>query len=168
MGMEENENFVIHKKPPDEWGQPYIPISGHKNVISFENGCVMPILSLEVEGPANGLNLQALLGDEAKFYKKAKVKEIIRTIRGGKKEWKQLPEYGSQWFFTDKYGGDIEWILNKRKLVDLNKIKAILKLQDDLDQLIKTNGSISLVEKYTGILNKSRQSLVFVSEASAE
>jgi hypothetical protein len=174
MNLLEGENFVIGKKPLDGWEKPIIPVFDYKNVVSFDTGNVMPLLSLEAEGPGNGFNLQALVGDEAKFYKERKLKEIIRAIRGCNKEFGHLAEFQSQWYFTDKFEGNVQWMLDKKALMNPALIKAVLKMQIELEALMQQaeqtpsddlNKRIYKVDK---MLNQVRKSLVFVSEASAE
>lgn len=171
MNLFEGENYVIGKRPPDEWPQPLIPIFDYKYVLSFDNGCAMPILSLEAEGTGNGFNLQANVGDEAKFFNEKKLKaEVIRAIRGGNKAFGHLPEFQSQWYFSDKQGGDIEWMLGKRKLMNPDLINSVIRLQLELNE--KKNNPKYLTDystlKYETLLSTIRKSLVFVSEASAE
>ncbi len=169
MNLFEGENFVIGKKPPDDWPQPIIPIFDFKYVISVDNGCAMPILSLEAEGTGNGFNLQANVGDEAKFFNEKKLKsEVIRAIRGGRKQFGHLPEFESQWYFTDKYNGDIEWLLAKRELMDMNLINAVIRLQLEVNDLRQAQDDIKKINHYENILTRIRKKLVFVSEASAE
>ncbi len=172
MGLLEGENYVIGKRPPVDWPRPLLPVQDFKYVISFDNGSVMPILSLEVEGSGNGFNLQALLGDEAKFFNEKRLKEIIRGLRGGYKKFGHLPEFQSQWYFTDKYDGDIEWILAKRKLQDDRVIKAVLAMQLEVNRLLISGDDSPetkrLINRYTKLMNERRKDLVFVSEAGAE
>lgn len=174
MGLVEGENYVIGRRPPDDWPKPLIPILDFKYVISFDTGNAMPMLSLEVEGSANGYNLQALIGDEGKFFKEKKLKEIIRAVRGCNKEFGHMPEFQSQWFFSDKYDGDVEWMLNKRSLVNMPLIKAIVKMQLHIEnmeaefELTKNPAIGKEISFQTNRLNNIRKSLVFVSEASAE
>ena len=172
MNLFENENYVIGKKPPDEWPQSIIPIFDHKYVLSFDNGCAMPILSLEAEGTGNGFNLQANVGDEAKFFNEKKLKaEVIRAIRGGKKQFGHLPEFESQWYFTDKYEGNIEWLLAKRKKMDMNLVNAVIRLQLEVNEMKAAPMTDSLqrkINQYEILLTQTRKKLIFVSEASAE
>ncbi|MEI7736987.1 MAG: hypothetical protein WCI49_16070, partial [Ferruginibacter sp.] len=166
MGMVEGDDYVIGVKPPDEWQKPIIPIFKYTNVISFSNGCIMPILSLAVEGAGNGFNLQALVGDEAKFFNEKKLKEIQRALRGGFKEFGHLAEFQSEWYFTDKLDGDIQWLLNKRKLVNQKVIDAVISMQLKVNELKETDPQNSKIEYYTELLAKARKNLVYVSEAS--
>lgn len=168
MGLKEGENYVIGKKPHEDWAKPKLPIADFKNVISFDNGCVMPIVSLEVQGAGNGLNMQAIIGDEAKFFDEKKLKEIIRAVRGGYSFFGHLPEFQSQWYFTDKYDGDVEWMLAKRKLMNWDKIKAVVALQLRLNDLIQQGKNVTMQNRIQALLTQTRKDLVFVSEASAE
>lgn len=175
MNLFEGENYVYGKKPPDEWPKPIIPIFNYRYVLSVDNGCAMPLLSLEAEGTGNGLNLQANVGDEAKFFNEKKLKsEVIRAIRGGHKQFGHLPEFQSQWYFTDKYQGDIEWILAKRKHMNPQLINAVIRLQLELNEILGSGRDLSendlslQIKKYETLLTKIRRNLVFVSEASAE
>jgi len=171
MGLVEGENYVIGKKPPEEWPNPIIPVLDHKYVTSFDNGCVMPILSLEVPGAGNGFNLQALVGDEGKFFKEKKLKEIIRAMRGCFREFGHLAEFQSQWYFSDKYEGDVEWMLKKRELQDNNMIRAVVAMQLEVDRLKQQPQTSSIkyhIKKYNALLANVRKGLVYVSEASAE
>lgn len=174
MGLVEGENYVIGKKPPDDWPKPIIPVLDYKYVISFDNGTVMPVLSLEVEGSANGFNLQALIGDEAKFFNEKKLKEIIRAVRGCYKEFGHLAEFQSQWYFSDKYDGDVEWMLAKRKLMNIQVVKAVMAMQLEVDRMSTTLAKdhddqlAAKIEHYQKLLTNARKKMVFVSEASAE
>lgn len=174
LGLIEGEHYVIGKKPLEDWDKPLQPLFDHRYVISFDNGCVMPIISLEAEGPGNGLNLQALLGDEAKFFNEKRLKEVIRAVRGCHKEFGHLAEFQSQWYFTDKYEGNVQWMMNKRSLMKPEVIKSVLAMQIKLTELMDeyattANASVhKRIMSMSSLLNQVRQRLVFVSEASAE
>lgn len=176
MGMVDGEDYVIGKKPPEDWIKPIIPVFKFTNIISTCVGTVFPIISLAATASANGLNMQSLTGDEGKFFKEPDLKEVIRAIRGCNKEFGHLAEYQSQWYFTDKYDGDIEWMLKKRDLVKPDIIKAVIAMQLSIYELEglpftteeeydKRNAQIKRYEK---LLITIRKSLVYVSEASTE
>lgn len=167
MGLVEGENYVIGVKPPDHWPKPIQPVFSYKNVISFDNGCALVLLSLAITGCGNGFNLQALVGDEAKFFDETKLKEIRRALRGCRKEFGHLPEYRSEWYFSDKFDGNIQWMLDKRKLVNDKVIKATIRVQMELDKLTREKGPVERINKLTDLLASIRRRLVFVSEASA-
>lgn len=170
MQLVEGENYVIGRKPPDEWIKPFIPVMDHKYVISFDEGSVMPVLSLEAEGTGNSFNLQAVVGDETKFFNERKLKsEVVRAIRGCNAEFGHLAEFQSQWYFTDKYGGNVEWMLAKRKQMDITLINAVIRLQLEVNELKNSaDPDIVKINTYEKLLRNIRKDLVFVSEASAE
>lgn len=169
MGLQEGEDFVIGKKPPEDWEKPILPVFEYKNVISFSSGTAMPTISLEIDAPGNGFNMQAVVGDEAKFYRMPKLKEALRAIRGCNKEFGHLAEFQSQWFFTDKYGGDIEWMLAKRNLVNQDLVNAIISIQLQIDKLKNEDPiNIERINYLSQLIAKARQQCIYVSEASAE
>jgi len=165
---------VIGKKPPSDWEKPLIPVLLYKYVISLSDGSCMPVLSLEAEGSGNGFNLQANVGDEAKFFNEKKLKgEIIRAIRGCNKQFGHLAEFQSQWYFSDKYEGNVQWMIDKRKLMNQKLIDAVIVMQIELNNLIAANAvdpndeRTKKIIRYTQLLNKTQKHLVYVSEASA-
>jgi hypothetical protein len=168
MDMVEDVDFALFRKPPDHWQKPIIPVLDYRYVISFSNGSVMPVLSLEAEGPGNGFNLQALLGDEANFFDPRKLKEIIRAIRGCYKQFSHLPEFQSQWYFSDKYGGNIQWMLDKRAFVNDQLIKAVLRMQLHIDQMVRDGADPTAIAAKQQMVDNVRKDLVYVSEASTE
>lgn len=168
MGLVEGEDYVVGRKPPEDWEKPIIPIVDNKNCISFSNGSVMPIISLRREASANGFNMQAVVGDEAKFFKEPKLKEVIRAIRGGYREFGHLAEFQSQWYFTDKYDGDIHWLLKKRELQNIDLIKSVIATQLHVNKLQQNPiPNKKEIDSLTKLLTNIRKSLVYVSEASA-
>lgn len=167
MQLVEGEDFVFGTKPPDDWAKPIIPIKEFKYVVSFNSGSVMPIISLAVEGAGNGFSLQAVMGDEAKFFNEKKLKEILRARRGCYTQFGHLPEFQSQWYFTDKYGGDIQWMLKKRELMKPAAINAVIKMQLHVNKLSLQPGNDALINHYNKLLTAARKNMVFVSEASA-
>jgi hypothetical protein len=167
MGLVEGEDFVNGIKPPDEWDKPIIPVPNYKNCITRSNGCVLVMLSLAVEGAGNGFNLQSLGGDEGKFFDEKKVNEIRRALRGCQKQFGHLPEYLSEWYSSDKYGGDINWMLRQRENCDDKLIKSVVTMQQKVDDLKQSKGNKEKIKYYNDLLIKIRKNLTYVSEASS-
>lgn len=172
LNMQDGLDFVMRKKPPESWDKPLIPLNKFDNVITFSSGFSLCCASQKVPGSANAYNAQALIVDEAKYIKEEKINtEVLPAIRGAKKWFGHLPEYRSQWYFTDKWGENIYWIMAKRKLVDQKKVDAVLALQVRISQLVKLMQSSidpALIKEHarlTALANEIRKTLVFVSEA---
>ncbi len=175
LGMEDGEDFVQFKKPPDHWEKPLIPLNKFEHVISFATGTAICGASQKVPGSANAYNAQALIADEAKYLREEKINtEVLPAIRGARKWFGHLPEYRSQWYFTDKWGENIYWILAKRKLTDERKIKAVITLQLAMNELLAKieDGTATQDEcqQYAAMefrANELRKTLVYVCEAKA-
>ncbi len=175
MGLEPDVDFTLFKKPPDHWAKPLIPLNKFDHVISFSSGFALCCASQKVPGSANAYNAQALIVDEAKYIKEEKINtEVLPAIRGAKKHFGHLPEYRSQWYFTDKWGENIGWLLRKRRLVDPEKVKAVLTLQIEISKLSRkiemaaaTPEDHKTFAHFVKMANAIRARLVYVSEAKA-
>jgi hypothetical protein len=139
LGLIPGVDFVEHKKPPDHWTKPLFVPSSWDHVISFSSGFIICEISLAVQGSANGFNLQAIIGDEVKYWDELKFKsEVKPAIRGARKHFGHLPEFQSQWFFSDKLpgkGADINWVLKKKKEVDHELVDLVYTLQLEVFKL---------------------------------
>ncbi len=181
LGLVPGVDYVSHVKPPDEWlrGVLYIPKKWDR-VTTFASGFLIPEVSLNVSGSANGFNLQAVIGDEVKYWDEKKFNsEVKPAIRGGRKKYGHLPEFQSQWLFTDKFpskGADISWVLNKKKGVDPEAADVVYtlqlyayQLQDELRSCSRDRGYAikKELEQLENILAELRKDLVYYSDALA-
>ncbi len=138
LGLRENVDFVIFKKPPDDWTKPLINLNKFDKVISFSTGMALCLVSLSQEGSANAFNAQAAIGDEVKFCDEEKIDaEVLPALRGAEDVFGHLPEYLSVWMFTDKFGPKIKWFLKKRKLVNHEAVEIVYSLQMEIFRLQK-------------------------------
>lgn len=180
LGYKENQHWRFGR-PLEDWEKPLIPPIKWDHAVSWYNGSVIMLLSLAVKGISNGLSLQWLMGDEAKFYDRARLKEVIKALRGLRGTFGHVPEYLCQWYATDKWVddiGDLQWILDKKKEMDpdlietiyalqleANELRAQLdELQEDDPQAAQLAGNL---HHYNEICNNLRRNAVFYSEASA-
>ena len=65
IGFEKDKDYVINRRPPRGWKDPYEHITKYDNFISFANGTGFLMLSQEREGSARGPNLDREIVDEA-------------------------------------------------------------------------------------------------------
>ncbi|MCK9402903.1 MAG: hypothetical protein M0Q26_05860 [Chitinophagaceae bacterium] len=176
LGMVEGLDFIKYKRPPDHWTKPLVPLDRFEKVISFPSGMALCLVSLAVEGSANAFNAQAAIGDEVKFLKESDINtEVIPALRGAVEDFGHLPEYLSKWFFTDKFGPNIKWLLAKRKLVNERAVKIVLTLQYEIinleaqiesNQVSKSKKYLltKLIEQYKEKADRIRKHLVYVSD----
>lgn len=175
IGLIENEDFVAFKKPPEHFDKPITPLKAFDHVITFSSGLCLCLASQAVPGSANAYNAQALIVDEAKYCKEVIINtEALPALRGAFDLFGHLPEYRSHWYFSDKYGENISWLLAKKRLSDPKKIKAVITLSLEcirLSELIKSTNSTATHYKYLHqlqpleqLLQKARRELVFYSD----
>lgn len=181
LGWKENEDFVIGKRPPDHFKTPVLGVvnNNYKNTISFKNGSVIQLISLKVMASANGISAQWGFFDEVKFMKQKQLQdEIFPIFRGLEHLYGKCHGYLSKFFATDKLAdpAQIKWLLKKRKLNNPLKIKVIITLQQQLDELqarmaaAGINASLKLkkqIEDIDAKLFKLRATMVHVVEISA-
>ena len=154
LGWVEGEDFVIGKKPPEDWDQPILGVvnNNYKYTISFPNGCVIQWISLKVKASANGVSAQWGIFDEAKFMdEKELASEIFPIFRGLGSLFQHCQGYMSKFFATDKLAdpAKIKWLLKKRKKNKPAKVRIILALQQKLEdlQVQLENAGINASEK---------------------
>lgn len=177
MGHKLDESFLYGKKPPTSWKRALIPIIDWSRVIAFPNGTTIQLVSLHQKGSANSNSFQWMIGPEAKYFDEKQLRgEVFPTLRGLVPKFGKSPWYGAKMFETDKYGTDIFWLLEKRKLHDENLVNTVIYYQLQLNELRLKLTEVSVSHGYTirqqikqlqTILNLLRKRLVFVGEASA-
>jgi hypothetical protein len=173
MGYVEGQDYVAFKKPPDHFEDSLIKLNKFDHVVSFESGFRLCCASQKVSGSANGYNAQALIVDETKFVKPSTITtEVLPAIRGARKYFGHLPEYRSQWYFTDKWEGDISWLLKLRdNHMNINLVKAVITLQMKLFELHQipdeelTPSIKSQIISLETRLQHIRRNLVYISDA---
>lgn len=191
LGIYEGDRYVFGRKPPDHWDTPYLGVINRKydRVMSWHNGTVMHLVSMEKKAPANGLSVQWGFFDEVKFQDQSKlIDKIFPTFRGNEDiinpdgiQWKDLSCYLSKFFATDKEAdpAQIKWLLDQRNNVDKDLIEIIIAHQEYLDELhsyynhpdasktFKSELEKELKE-VSAELNEMRKGITYVSEINIE
>jgi len=178
LGYKRDQHWRIGKPLPD-WDVPFVPPQKWDHTISWYNGTAISLLSLAVPGVGNGLSMQWIMGDEAKFWQQDRLKEVLKAVRGLKPEFGHLPEYLGQWFATDKWVddiADIQWVLDKRKLMDNELIDCIYRMQLEVNKIrrqmsimdeVLQASALEQIGNYETLMNALRKEAVYFSEASA-
>lgn len=175
MGLKENYDYVRFKKPPDHWVKPLIQPGKFDRVVSFATGFVLCCGASGEDGSVNGFNAQSAIIEETKFVNRKRIRsQLFKALRGGLKRFGHLPEYRSVWSFTDKFEGDIEWLLQIRDKQDLTIVNAVLSLQLEVWRLRKEMeqySSTRTLYKYEKVISEKenklaaiRRELVYVSD----
>lgn len=177
LGLEKDIDYRYGKQPPESWEKPLTPIIDWQHVLSFPNGTTMELISLHLKGSANGKSIQWIVCDEAKFMDEVQLRgEVFPILRGHVEQFGGSAWYGAKLFVTDKLSPNMDWLLDKRKLVDKETEEAVIRLQLKVNDLRlsladasesranKIKVEINKIEAYLTLLRKD---LVCVIEASA-
>ena len=85
FGLIEDQHFVVDKQPPRNWRSYGARLKSYKNVITFQNGALIFLASLNNYKAVDGMEVSWCLLDETKDTKEEAVKEVIfARLREGK------------------------------------------------------------------------------------
>ena len=128
-GFKRDVHYTVGKKPWKalHWKDPIFTPQNWENVIGFYNGSVCQIITQDREGASNGMSLDHILIDEAKFVDYEKLKnETFQTNRGNEMFFGKCPLHHGITITCDmpvtKKGS---WFLQYEKLMDSELIKII-------------------------------------------
>ncbi len=128
-GYIQGKHYFIGVRPPKSAGfkTPYIQPFSYDNVLSWYNGSIMHILSLDRAMSANSMNLDWLIISEAKYIDYNKLKsEIFPANRGNRQYFASCPWHHSVHASTDMPTSKMGmWILEKEKDMDKELIAGI-------------------------------------------
>jgi len=70
LGIKKDLHYFVGRKPPKEWkfAEAYQPPLNYDNYIPFYNGAGFQLISLDNPNSGRGLNLDAVIGDEAVLF----------------------------------------------------------------------------------------------------
>lgn len=173
-------HYVFGTRPPKHWPTAYEAPLAYSNFFSFRNGAGMHLISQDIKGGSNGLNLDWIIGDEAKLLNYEQYQdETMPTIRANRLRWQHLSCHHSQVFTTSMPSTPSgKWILEKSKLADPVLIQLIYDLEMEYQEALRVAGNLqssdSARAKANRIIRRSEKELdalrrqcVFYSEASA-
>lgn len=132
MGYKRDIHYFVGRRPPKDmkFEKPIIEPFKWDYVMSWYNGSIVHLLSFDRPMSANSLNLDWIMGFEAKYldYKKI-VDEVFPANRGNEQYFGNCPWHHGLVFSTDmptfRSG---QWILEKRKDMDKELILAIKQI----------------------------------------
>lgn len=174
MGYKRDLHFVVGKSDIPKkcgWPDPYIAPerSARDFIVHWYTGACLRITSMDRKVTNNGTECDGITADELKLIPEDQFNETIKTNRGNLRYFSHLPEHHSIVGFTDKYftkkGSD--WVLKKRELSDPAKVKQIITLQLELNELLQAQASPALIKRIEKLLFKLRTSTVAVFEGSS-
>lgn len=178
FGYEEDIHYFIRKFPPRKWNWPkaYRQPERPDYFISWYNGSGQLLLSLD-RSMNNGTSTDYGIFDEARFFKKDKIDEIVLTIRDNMDKFGHLWNHRSLLFTTDMpRTSEGRWLFDFEKEMDPDRLKLIYQVALHLQQMFQAyikSESVSYkkklaaqIEKYEEYLNDLKRDATYYSEAS--
>lgn len=185
LGYEDGVHYAARVRPPDDWDKPLVKVvtKNYDNLYTFLNGTTWMQISMARSGTANGQSFQAGLFDETKLYNEETLKaSVYKAFRGTPivtKLYGRKSLFLSKMHLTDKWAGPdkINWLLEKLKLNDWDKIRLVIQLELHLQQLKAMHDSAGInnrrkLEVYINAievrLHNLRMNLSFCIESNHE
>lgn len=182
LGYKEGTHYLIGQKPTDKWVKqwrwpgPYRPPQKYNYFISWWNGSGAHIVSQDVKGSSNGISIDWIIGDEAKFINEEKYRtELSPANRGLIPAFKDNPNHHGVTFTTDMPLGTAgHWLFDLEKAMDKDKVNRIWELQVARYQLVhlyeKSKKSTELLKAIGAVdaeMKELRFELLYFHTASA-
>lgn len=186
QGLIENIHYVFCKKPPRAWrDRCTIIVNDYRNAVSFWNGCVIFLGSLDNPSLLAGKSVVHLFYDEAKFDREDKVSRAMPILRGDSILYGESHLFLGLTISTDMPNvneGEYDWFLryvsgmNPERIVKI--AQAAFVLNDLLAEREKAANRANTSERtmkridkdidyYTRALRKLRRGQTYVLNASS-
>lgn len=180
LGYKMGRDYTVRERGPKAWRLPLMPPLKWDMAMHFRNGSAMALVSQQLPGSANGLSIDHLIADEAKYLKKDQHdEEVLPAMRGNNDRFGHLSCHQSTLLCTDMPTAPRQrWILEEEKLMDQDAVRAILATQAQAWKLRKAimDGGLaassekayhSRIARLEAELNVLRKGTLYFSEASA-
>lgn len=185
IGYVMDHHFLVGTKPTEKWKKkwnwqgPFAPPLDYKYFISWWNGAVGQMVSQERVGSSNGINIDSISGDEAKYLDEKKFNtELSPANRGINKAFENNVYHHGVTLTTDMpVGTGGRWLLDKINAMDKAAVAEIWKYQAAKYKLLylflpnaKSAAAKKEIEKQVFVidqeLNALRKGLLYYHEAS--
>lgn len=184
LGYKRDVHFIVGKTPPEAWKKmwnwqgPWRMPFRWNYVISWWNGAIIYLVSQDIIGSSNGITIDWIIGDEAKFLNQERFRqELLPANRGIMPAYRHKPYHHGITLTTDMPTGTSGlWLFEYEKECDKQRVKEILKLQLVINKLraamefvTKKNREyyVNQIEVINEEINDLRRGLIFYHEASS-
>lgn len=169
LKMFEGVHYSVGIAPPKSknWDNPIYMPKNYNNVISFANGSILKLLSQDGSVHGQGSSIDYVIGDEAKLLDKARIdEEVLKGMRGNAHRFKNVPEYGSQLYCSDKFvkSKHFTWFFQEMDGFDPSVMEQFREILKYIDYLKATGQDSSEMEKQ---LQELAMVFPYISEASS-
>lgn len=178
IGFEKDKDYVINKRPPKGWKDPYEPVTKYDNFISFANGTGFLLLSQEREGSSRGPNLDREIVDEALTLNKKRYDEEVSPANRGNEDHfgirsreRVKQHHGFRYVSSMPYSQDQRWLLDFGKYYEeeagillFDTWNRIVKMQLQLIDAKKKNDVSLFKDIWNEIIRLKKQIYPFESK----
>ncbi len=176
LGYKLERDFTVRERGPRAWQLPLMPPLRWENTIHFRNGSAIALISQQNPGSANGLSLDWLIADEAKYLKRD---QVLPAMRGNKDRFGSLSCHQSTLLCSDMpTTPSARWLLEKETEMDPALVDLLLATQFEIGKrrsaLLAGSLAPGSVPVYTSRirqlereLNELRKGTLYFSMASA-
>lgn len=120
LGFYKDIHYYVGTRPPKHWrwDEPHQPPLRYDHFISFYNGAGFQLISLDSLDSGRGLNLDAVIGDEALTFDKEKLENnVLLSNRGNIHRYKHTWLHHSELFAsTTPYSLKGRWFINLEEM----------------------------------------------------
>ena len=141
LGFAKDKDFVIGRRPPKTFQDPYEKITKYDNFISFANGTGFLMLSQERTGSARGPNLDREIVDEALTLNKPRYDEEVSPANRGNEDHfgfrcphPVAQHHGFRYVSSMPYSAEQRWLL---KYGDYYMQEAGIHIFDIWNRIVK-------------------------------
>lgn len=145
-GYYEGTHYVIGKRPPEfspvevpdlpadikeHFWKPYNQIGTYNNTMVFFTGFNITFGSLDRPASLAGGNYVHVFGDEVKYFRKDRISNLQKAVRGMRIKYGHSPFYRGHTFTTDMPDtdkiGEHDWIMDRGKRMKTKALLLVLK-----------------------------------------
>ena len=138
LGWSEDRDYVKYQRPPESWRRRCsVVVDDYRNAITFPNGCVIFLGSLDNPSLLAGKSVVHMFLDEAKYDKDSKVNRAFPILRG------DALTYGNSVLFLgitittdmpDVTEGEFDWFFRYADEMDEERIYNIARVASALNE----------------------------------
>ncbi|AYQ31389.1 hypothetical protein DTQ70_03990 [Runella sp. SP2] len=182
LGMHRDVDFWVRKFPDKKWGLelPYFTPETPEHAVFVRSNknqvALMRLVSQDRPGSSNGLSIDWIVGDEARFLNKQRYDdELVPTNRGNERYFAGSYLHHSVCLCSDMPNSpEGYWLFEKEKGMDKEAVALVKGLNVELYRLNPKNTPLELlapararkIVRYRKELNQLRAKLSYYSEAS--
>jgi hypothetical protein len=146
LGYYKDVHYLIGRKAPKAWKKkgswqdPFFPILKPEYFIHFWNGSGLSMVSFNRDNSSNGISIDYLINDEAKFLvNKIKTRyeeELIPALRGNRHHFGKFSQYQGITLTTDQpTKPEGRWLYDYEEKMNVEQIEIILGIQYEIATL---------------------------------